>query len=85
MLIFSAGIGTLLIGIRLGRTVSTPKTVAMNEKMVSTRIGRLAFPSAMSPIEIEKTTKLAPIRIDALVSAMPDRVMLVALAATSRL
>src|SRR5688572_25539259 len=85
MLIFSAGIGSFATGSLFGRTVSTPNTVAMNEKVVSTRIGRLARPSAMSPIEIEKTTKLAPIRIDALVSAMPLRVMLVALAATSRL
>ena len=39
----------------------------------------------MSLIDMEKTTKLAPIRMDALVSAMPDKVMLVELAAIRRL
>src|SRR4030095_11970042 len=85
MLIFSAGIGVLLAVILFGRTVSTPKIVATKENMVSTSSGGLAFPSAMSLIDMEKTTKLAPIRIEALVSAMPDKVMLVALAATKRL
>src|SRR6187549_2916185 len=85
MLIFSGGIGVLVTTILLGRMVSTPNTVAMNENRVSTSSGRLALPSAMSLIDMENTTKLAPIRIDALVSAMPDKVMLVALAATSKL
>ena len=39
--------------IRLGRTVSTPSTVATNENKVSTRSGRLAFPSAMSLIDTD--------------------------------
>src|ERR1700741_1339490 len=85
MLIFSRGIGVLVTTILLGRIVSTPKTVAMNENSVRTSNGRLAFPSAISLIDMEKTTKLGPIRIDALVSAMPDKVMLVAFAATRRL
>ena len=79
MLALSVGIGVGL-RMRLGRTVSTPSTVAMNEKSVSTSSGSDALPSARSPIDIEKTTKLAPIRIDALVSAIPDSVMLVELA-----
>ena len=78
MLILSRGTGILLARIRFGRMVSTPNTVATNENIVSTSSGRLALPSAMSLIDMEKTTKLAPIRIEALVSAMPDRVILVA-------
>src|SRR5687768_8817225 len=85
MLIFSGGIGSLVTTILFGLIVNTPNTVAMKENMVSTSSGRLALPSEMSLIDMEKTTKLAPIRIDALVSAMPDKVMLVALAATRRL
>src|SRR5215218_7061986 len=83
MFAFSMGIGRDRS--RLGRTDSTPNIVATREKTASTRIGRLAFPSAISPIDIEKTTKLAPIRIDALVSAIHDKLILVVLAATRRL
>ena len=71
--------------IRLGRTVMTPNSVAMNEKLVSTSSGKLALPSAMLPIDSEKTTKLAPNKIEALLSAISDKVILVEFAAIRRL
>ena len=56
MLIFSGGIGSLVTTILFGLTVRTPNTVATKENMVSTNSGRLAFPSAISLIDMEKTT-----------------------------